>query len=112
MSVVYLRFVLKTSDMLHILSPSIASKSLFCVHLSGDPVVFSSGFAGVSVTLSATVEVASTVWFRINSRLCAFRLKSSIKVRSLCKKQCLFVTSSYLSLTDGSPVAVKDESYH
>ncbi|VDP64341.1 unnamed protein product [Schistosoma mattheei] len=43
---------------LQIRSPSVASKSLFYVRLSGDPVVSLSGLAGVGVAPSARAEVA------------------------------------------------------
>ncbi|VDP66393.1 unnamed protein product [Schistosoma mattheei] len=44
-----------SGEVLQIRSPSVASKSLFYVHLSRDPVASSSGLAGVGVTLSVVV---------------------------------------------------------
>ncbi|CAH8600719.1 unnamed protein product [Schistosoma mattheei] len=70
-----------SGEALQIRSPSVASKSLFYVRLSGDPVASSSGLAGVGVALSARAEAALVDWIPINSRLCAVRLESSIKVR-------------------------------
>ncbi|CAH8448391.1 unnamed protein product [Schistosoma rodhaini] len=52
-----------SSEVLQIRSPSVASKSLFHVRLSGDPVASSSGLAGVGVALSARAEVALTVGY-------------------------------------------------
>ena len=101
-----------SSEVLQIRSPSVASKSLFHVRLSGDPVASSSGLAGVGVALSARAEAALIDWIPINSRLCAVRLESSIKVRrNRREKRCLFVISAYAP-TDCSPDAIKDEFYH
>ncbi|VDP43924.1 unnamed protein product [Schistosoma curassoni] len=47
-----------SGDILQIRSPSVASKSLFRVRLSGDPVASSSGLAGVGVALRARAETA------------------------------------------------------
>ncbi|CAH8627016.1 unnamed protein product [Schistosoma rodhaini] len=71
-----------SNEVLQIRSPSVASKSLFHVRLSRDPVASSSGLAGVGVALSARAEAALIDWIPINSRLCAVRLESSIKVRN------------------------------
>ncbi|VDP02980.1 unnamed protein product, partial [Schistosoma margrebowiei] len=68
-----------SGEVLQIRSPSVASKSLFYVRLSGDPVASSSGLAGVGVALSFRAEAALVDWIPINSRLCAVRLESSIK---------------------------------
>ncbi|CAH8585359.1 unnamed protein product [Schistosoma haematobium] len=101
-----------SGEVLQIRSPSVASKSLFYVRLSGDPVASSSGLAGVGVSLSARTEAALIDWIPINSRLCAVRLESSIKVRrNRREKRCLFVISAYAP-TDYSPDAIKDEFYH
>ncbi|CAH8665748.1 unnamed protein product [Schistosoma haematobium] len=101
-----------SGEVLQIRSPSVASKSLFYVRLSGDPVASSSGLAGVGVALSARAEAALVDWIPINSRLCAVRLESSIKVRrNRREKRCLFVISAYAP-TDCSPDAIKDEFYH
>ncbi|CAH8661455.1 unnamed protein product [Schistosoma guineensis] len=58
-----------SGEVLQIRSPSVASKSLFYVRLSGDPVASSSGLAGVGVALSARAEAALIDWIPINSRL-------------------------------------------
>ncbi|CAH8656790.1 unnamed protein product [Schistosoma margrebowiei] len=101
-----------SGEVLQIRSPSVASKSLFYVRLSGDPVTSSSGLAGVGVALSARAEAALVDWIPINSRLCAVRLESSIKVRrNRREKRCLFVISAY-NPTDCSPDAIKDEFHH
>ncbi|KAH9591881.1 UBX domain-containing protein 4 [Schistosoma haematobium] len=101
-----------SGEVLQIRAPSVASKSLFYVRLSGDPVASSSGLAGVSVALSARAEAALVDWIPINSRLCAVRLESSIKVRrNRREKRCLFVISAYAP-TDCSPDAIKDGFYH
>ncbi|KAH9590416.1 hypothetical protein MS3_00003110 [Schistosoma haematobium] len=101
-----------SSEVLQIRSPSVASISSFYVRLSGDPLVSTSGFAGVGVSLSARAEAALIDWIPINSRLCAVRLESSIKVRrNRREKRCLFVISAYAP-TDCSPDAIKDEIYH
>ncbi|CAH8475742.1 unnamed protein product [Schistosoma intercalatum] len=71
-----------SGEVLQIRSPSVASKSLFYVRLSGDPMASSCGLAGVGVALSARAEAALIDWIPINSRLCAVRLESSIKVRN------------------------------
>ena len=82
------------------------------MRLSGDPVASSSGLAGVGVALSARAEAALIDWIPINSRLCAVRLESSIKVRrNRREKRCLFIISAYAP-TDCSPDAIKDEFYH
>ncbi|KAH9587678.1 ATP-binding cassette sub- A member 3 [Schistosoma haematobium] len=101
-----------SGEVLQIRSPSVASKSLFYVRLSGDPVACSSGLAGVGVAPSARDEAALIDWIPINSRLCAVRLESSIKVRRNGReKRCVFVISAYAP-TDYSPDAIKDEFYH
>ncbi|KAH9584754.1 hypothetical protein MS3_00006241 [Schistosoma haematobium] len=100
-----------SSEVLQIRSTSVTSKSLFYVRLFRDPVASSSGLAGVGVTLSARAEAALVDWIPINSRLCAVRLESSIKVRNRREKLCLFVISAYAP-TDCSPDAIKDEFYH
>ncbi|CAH8555377.1 unnamed protein product [Schistosoma haematobium] len=101
-----------SGEELQIHTPSVASKSLLYVRLSWDPVAFSSGLAGVGVALSARAEAALIDWIPINSRLCAVRLESSIKVRrNRREKRCLFVISVYVP-TDCSPDAIKDEFYH
>ncbi|CAH8540670.1 unnamed protein product [Schistosoma guineensis] len=101
-----------SGEVLQIRSPSVTSKSLFYVRLSGDPVASSSGLAGVGVALSARAEAALIDWIPINSRLCAVRLESSIKVRrNRREKRRLFVISAYAP-TDCSPDAIKDEFYH
>ena len=95
-----------SSEVLQIRSPSVASKSLFHVRLSGDSVASSSGLAGVGVALSARAEAALIDWIPINSRLCAVRLESSIKVRrNRREKRCLFVISAY-DPTDCRPDAI------
>ncbi|CAH8562268.1 unnamed protein product [Schistosoma intercalatum] len=63
-----------SGEVLQIRSPSVASKSLFDVRLSRDPVASSSVLAGVGVALSATTEAALVDWIPINSRLCAVKL--------------------------------------
>ncbi|CAH8651686.1 unnamed protein product [Schistosoma intercalatum] len=101
-----------SGEVLQICSPYVASKSLFYVRLSGDLVASSSGLTGVGVALNARAEAALIDWIPINSRLCAVRLESSIKVRkNRCEKRCLFVISAYAP-TDSSPDAIKDEFYH
>ncbi|CAH8570292.1 unnamed protein product [Schistosoma curassoni] len=97
-----------SGEVLQIRSPSVASKGLFYVRLSGDPVASSIGLAGVDVALSARAEAALIDRIPINSRLCAVRLESSIKVRrNRLEKQCLFVISAYAP-ADCSPDAIKD----
>ncbi|CAH8447460.1 unnamed protein product [Schistosoma margrebowiei] len=101
-----------SGEVLQIRSTSVTSKSLSYMSLSGDPVASLSGFAGVGVALSARAEAALIDWIPINSRLCAVRLESSIKVRrNRREKRCLFVISAYAP-TDCSPDAIKDEFYH
>ncbi|CAH8585366.1 unnamed protein product [Schistosoma curassoni] len=101
-----------SGEVLQIHSPSVASKSLFYVRLSEDRVASSSGLAGVGVALSARAEAGLIDWIPINSRLCAVRLESSIKVRrNRREKRCLFVISAYAP-TDCSLDAIKDEFYH
>ncbi|KAH9590336.1 hypothetical protein MS3_00003064 [Schistosoma haematobium] len=100
-----------SGEVLQIRSTSVASKSLFYVRLSGDPVA-SSGLAGVGVALSARAKAALIDWIPINSRLCAVKLGSSIKVRrNRREKRRIFVISVYAP-TDCSPDAIKDEFYH
>ncbi|CAH8481415.1 unnamed protein product [Schistosoma haematobium] len=100
-----------SGEVLQIRSPSVASKGLFYVRLSMDPVASSSGLAGVGVALSARAEAALIDWIPINSRLCVVRLESSIEVRrNRREKRCLFI-SAYAP-TDCSPDAIKDEFYH
>ncbi|CAH8518466.1 unnamed protein product [Schistosoma haematobium] len=101
-----------SGEVLQIRSSSVTSKSLFYVRLSGDPVASSSGLAGVGVALSTRAEAALIDWIPVNSRLCAVRLESSIKVRrNRREKRCLFVISAYAP-TDCSLDAIKDEFYH
>ncbi|CAH8510864.1 unnamed protein product [Schistosoma intercalatum] len=101
-----------SGEVLQIRSTSVTSKSLLYVRLSGDPVASSSGLAGVGVALSARAEAELVDWIPINSRLCAVRLESSIKVRrNRREKRCLFVISAYAP-TDCSPDVIKDEFYH
>ncbi|CAH8454923.1 unnamed protein product [Schistosoma guineensis] len=94
MFVVHPRPVFKTDEVLQIRSPSVTSKSLFYVRLSGDPVASSSGLAGVGVTLSARAEAAL---IPINSQLCAVRLESSIKVRRNRREKRCFSSSPPMS---------------
>ncbi|CAH8489984.1 unnamed protein product [Schistosoma curassoni] len=101
-----------SGEVLQIRSTSVASKSLFYVRLSGDPVASSSGFSGVGVALSTRAEAALIYWIPINSRLCAVRLESSIKVRgNWHENRCLFVIFAYAP-TDCSLNAIKDEFYY
>ncbi|VDP77922.1 unnamed protein product [Schistosoma mattheei] len=58
-----------SGEVLQIRSPPVASKSLFYVRLSEDPVASSSGLAGVGVALSARAEAALIDWIPITSRL-------------------------------------------
>ncbi|VDP83171.1 unnamed protein product [Schistosoma mattheei] len=60
-----------SGEVLQIHSPSVASKRLFYVRLSRDPVASSSGLAGVGVALSARSEAVLIDWIPINGRLCA-----------------------------------------
>ncbi|CAI2730672.1 unnamed protein product [Schistosoma spindalis] len=101
-----------SGEVLQIRSPSVAPKSLVYMCLSGDPVASSSGLAGVGVALSSRDEAALIDWIPINSRLCAVRLESPIKLRrNRREKRFLFVISAYAP-TDCSPDAIKDEFYH
>ncbi|CAH8519273.1 unnamed protein product [Schistosoma haematobium] len=101
-----------SGEVLQIRSPSVTSKSLFYVRLSGDPVASSSDLAGVGVALSDRAEAALIDWIPINSRSCAVRLESSIKVRrNRREKRCLLVISAHAP-TDCSPDAIKNEFYH
>ncbi|VDP86914.1 unnamed protein product [Schistosoma mattheei] len=85
-----------SGEVLQIRSPSVASKSLFHVRLSGDHVASSSGLVGVGVSLSAKAEAPLIDWVPINSRLCAVRLESFTKVRRNGReKRCLFVISVF-----------------
>ncbi|CAH8506234.1 unnamed protein product [Schistosoma intercalatum] len=47
-----------SGEVLQIRSSSVASKSLFYVRLSGNPVAYSFGLAGIGVALSARAEAA------------------------------------------------------
>ncbi|KAH9591822.1 hypothetical protein MS3_00003964 [Schistosoma haematobium] len=101
-----------SSEVVQNRSTSVASKGLFYVRLSGNPVASSSGLAGIGVALSARAEAALIDWVSTKSRLCAVRIERFIKVsRNRCEKQCLFVISAY-GPTDCSPDAIKDEFYH
>ncbi|CAH8543988.1 unnamed protein product [Schistosoma margrebowiei] len=87
-----------SGEVLQIRSPSVASKSLFYVRLSGDSVASSCGLAGVGVALSARAEAALINWISISSQAYAVRLESSIKVRrNRREKRCLFVISVWVS---------------
>lgn len=100
------------SKLLQIHSLSVASKNLFYARLSRDPVESSSAFVGVGVTTSARAEAAPIDRISINSRLCAVRLESPMKMRrNRREKQCLFIVSAY-ALTDCSPDVIKNEFYH
>ncbi|CAH8531792.1 unnamed protein product [Schistosoma curassoni] len=81
-----------SSELQQIGSPSVASKSLFHVRLSGDPMAFSFSFAEVGVTLTTRAESTLIDWISINSGLCAVRLESYVKVRkNLWGKRYIFV---------------------
>ncbi|KAH9595370.1 hypothetical protein MS3_00001441 [Schistosoma haematobium] len=77
LSVTHIR---ESSKVLQIRFPSVASKTLFHVRLSGDPMASSSGCAGFNVAPNARAEAAPIDWIPINSRLHVVKLESSIKV--------------------------------
>jgi hypothetical protein len=87
------------------------SEKQFWLRLSGDPAAESRGTAGVGVALSAQAESALLDCIPVNSRLCAIRLKSTVKVRS-CRPSSrnLFVISVYAP-TDCSSDADKNGFY-
>ncbi|VDP89460.1 unnamed protein product [Schistosoma mattheei] len=58
-----------SGEVLQSRSPSVASKILFYMRLSGDPVASSSGLAGVGVAVSARAEAVLINWIPFNSRL-------------------------------------------
>ncbi|KER27324.1 hypothetical protein T265_05644 [Opisthorchis viverrini] len=82
--------------------------SHFSFSVSGDPEAMARGIYGVGVALSPRAERALLDWIPVNSRLCAVRLSSSIKLNaSRNKKRCLFVVSAYAP-TDCISDAEKD----
>ncbi|KER31489.1 hypothetical protein T265_02262 [Opisthorchis viverrini] len=100
------------SVVLHLRTPRMNSAlSHFSLRVSGDPEAMTRGIYGVGVALSPRAERALLDWIPVNSRLCAVRLSSSIKINaSRHKKRCLFVVSAYAP-TDCSSDAEKDTFY-
>ena len=75
-------------------APTLSSR--YWLRCSSDQAAITSGQAGVGVVLSAKAEASLIDWIPLNSRLCAVRLESSIKVNaSRSSKRCLFVVSPY-----------------
>ena len=90
-------------------APSLSSR--FHLRTSGDADADSMGRAGVGVVLSSRAEQALVEWIPVNSRLCAMRLRTSIKCsRTKNVERCLFIVSVYAP-TDCSSDAAKDEFY-
>ena len=90
-------------------APTLSSR--YWLRCSSDQAAVTSGQAGVGVVLSAKAEASLIDWIPLNSRLCAVRLESSIKVNaSRSSKRCLFVVSAYAP-TNCSTDIIKDQFY-
>ena len=86
-------------------------RSRYWLRCSSDQSAVTTGQAGVGVVLSAKAEASLIDWIPLNSRLCAVRLESSIKVNaSRSSKRCLFVVSAYAP-TNCSTDLIKDQFY-
>ncbi|GAA56074.1 hypothetical protein CLF_109828 [Clonorchis sinensis] len=97
---------------MHLRTPSMNSAlSHFSLRVPGDQEAMTRGLYGVGVALSPRAERALLDWIPVNSRPCAVRLSSSIKLNaSQHKKRCLFAVSAY-TLVDCSYDAQKDTFY-
>ena len=99
------------TSLIHLRSPRSPAGSEFTLRVSGDPASSSRGYAGVGIALSTRAEKALLEWIPINSRLCAVRLDSSIRVnKQRNAKRHLFVVSAYAP-TDCSNDETKDSFY-
>ena len=85
--------------------------SSFTLRVSGDASSSARGIYGVGIALSPRAERSLLEWIPVNSRLCAMRLRVSIKVNAnRSRNRCLFVVSAYAP-TDTSPENEKDDFY-
>ena len=70
--------------------------SRFWLHTSGDPESVATGSAGVGIVLSQKAGCCLVEWIPVDSRLCAVRLTTSVKVPHECEvSRCLFIVSAY-----------------
>ncbi|KAA3670424.1 uncharacterized protein DEA37_0004723, partial [Paragonimus westermani] len=104
--------VYDSSTVIHLSSPLDSCRSKrFCLRVSGDAEAESHGRAGVGIALSSRAEQCLLDWIPVNSRLCAVRLNTSVKVcRRKSERRCVFIISAYAP-TDSCPDAAKDAFY-
>jgi len=90
-------------------APSLSSR--FLLRTSGDSEAAASGCAGVGIILSSKAEDCLLDWIPVDSRLCAVRLATAVKVSHDREAiRCLFIVSAYAP-TNCSPDSVKDSFY-
>ena len=99
------------TSLIHLRSPRSPAGFEFTLRVSGDPASSSRGYAGVGIALSTRAKKTLLEWIPINSRLCAVRLDSSIRVnKQRNAKRHLFAVSVYAP-TDCSNDETKDSFY-
>ena len=83
----------------------------FWLRTYGDPESVATGSARVGIVLSQKAECCLVDWIPVDSRLCAVRLTTSVKVSHECEvSRCLFIVSAYAP-TNCSSEAAKDSFY-
>ena len=98
-----------SSTVINLTAPDL--HSTFRLRTSGDTEAAAAGYAGVGIVLSEKAEKSLCDWIPVNSRLCAVRLATSVKVaRNRLVNRCLFIVSAYAP-TDCSSDAAKDRFY-
>ncbi|CAH8459352.1 unnamed protein product [Heterobilharzia americana] len=100
------------SVFVHLTSSSQYGESTkFTLRVPGDSMASSRGLADVGIALSTGTKSSILDRISVDSRLCAVRLKGTVRTKrngETCRR--LFVTSTYAP-TDCSSDAVKDEFY-
>ena len=76
--------------MTELTAPSVSSR--FWLRTSDDSESVATGSAGVGIVLSQKAECCLDDWIPVDSRLCAVRLTTSVKVSHECEvSRCLFI---------------------
>ena len=97
------------NTIIELTAPSLSTR--FFLRTSGDSEAVAAGCAGVGIVLSHRAERSLLDWIPVDSRLCAVRLATSVKLsREREVTRCLFVVSAYAP-TNCSSDAVKDSFY-
>ena len=95
-----------SSTVMQLHTTSLSIDYFLCV--SGDDDAMAWGLNGVGIVLSKKVEENLVDWILVNSRICAIRLRTSIKRHAAKITKChLFVIPAY-ALTDCSSESTKD----